>query len=130
MLHRQQGLSLIAVAVVSVLLAGLAMVALWSMKHDHNYFADGLKKVSEAAPVEAAKQAVTAAEQPSGPVRKCVIDGVTVISNTDCKDKNPTSKEIKIHDTKGFEAPKVPVAPKADSAPETMTEKIIEKQTR
>jgi hypothetical protein len=130
MLHRQQGLSLVAVAVVSVLLAGLAMVALWSMKHDHNYFADGMKKVSEAAPIEAAKQAVATVDKPSGPMKKCVIDGVTVISNTDCKDKNPTSKVIKIHDTKGFEAPKVPVAPKAEASADSTTDKIIEKQTR
>lgn len=130
MLHRQQGLSLVAVAVISVLLAGLAMAALWSMKHEHNYFADGLKKVSETAPLEAAKLAVAATAPAAGPMKKCVIDGVTVISNTDCKDKNPTSKTIQIHDTKGFEAPKVPVAPKADSAPESTADKIIEKQTR
>ena len=138
--QRQRGeLSLLWVAIFSALFALAAMAALFSMRYERNLFAEGWAKARSfvgASPaaqvVESAKQAVGAA--PSSPVadaggalRKCTIGGHTVISNTECTDKNPTSKVIEIHDTKGFEAPKKP-AP-ADSAPtsDPALDKVIEK---
>lgn len=62
-------------------------------------------------------------------MRRCTIKGKTVISNTECPN-NATSKVIEIHDTKGFEAPKVP--PKESGMPgsDPTIDKIIEKQLR
>jgi hypothetical protein len=142
MLNRQRGLTLLGVASFSIVFAGIAMVALMSARHERNYFAEGWAKVTgkvAASPVgEAVKGAAGAAGvgngtggaavQAAGPMRKCVIDGKTVISNVDCSDKNTTSREIKIYETKGVESPKAP-AP-ADSAPRSdpMLDKAIEKQ--
>lgn len=135
MLHRQRGAyNLAVVAILVLLLAGGAMVGLMSARYERNYFSEGMAKLrktagdSQAAVV--AESARGALASNDGKMRRCVIDGKTVISNTDCTDKNPTSKVIKIQDTKGFEAPKKPAeAPPAAGAP-TMTDKMIEKATR
>ncbi|HEU4372459.1 MAG TPA: DUF4124 domain-containing protein [Telluria sp.] len=125
---RQRGaLSLVWVAILSAALAAAAMAALWSMRYDRNLFAEGASAAAKAAPVRRAIDAVTAAKDGAGgPMRKCVIAGKTVISNTDCLDSNKTSKTIRIDDTRGFEAPSVPAAPAPTSDP--AIDKILEKQ--
>jgi hypothetical protein len=141
MIERQRGaLSLFWVAIVSAALAAVAMAALWSMRLDRNLFAEAASKVPGAAP---ARQAIDAAHgalagssistgtgTSAGAMRKCVIHGKKVISNTDCLDANHTTKTIEIHDTRGFEAPKQPVAPAAVATSDPGTDKIIEKQLR
>jgi len=119
MRKRQSGLSLIAVAIGMAALAGVAMLALFSMRHERNYFAESVKKVSE--PVAAA----VAAPPSSAPMRKCTINGKTVISNTECRD---SGKVIQIHDSKGIESPKAP--PPEPKAPQTAQDKMIEKATQ
>lgn len=137
MIERQRGaLSLVWVAIVSAVVAIVAMAAIWSMRHERNLFAEGVTAVAGAAPVrlaaDAARNAVAAtpAGQSAGAMRKCVIGGKTVISNTDCLDTNKTSKTIRISDTRGFEAPKVPLAEKRAPTSDPAIDKIIEKQLR
>jgi hypothetical protein len=126
MLHRQRGISLLWVAVIMGGLGLAMMVALMSMRHERNYFSEAWTKVAGKVP----EQAAALAEGPAQPLKKCVIDGRTVISNTECKDDNRSTRTLDIQDTKGFEAPKVPpkepeVAPGSNPA----LDKIIEKQT-
>jgi hypothetical protein len=136
MIERQRGaLSLVRVAIFSALLAAAAMAALWSMRYERNLFAEGASALAGAAParqaIGAAHAAVAAAtgdKGASGALRKCVIDAKTVISNTDCLDSNKTSRTIQIHDTRGVEAPKVPLAPAAARTSDPALDKIIEKQ--
>ncbi|NHZ63882.1 DUF4124 domain-containing protein [Massilia genomosp. 1] len=137
--RRQQGaISLFWVATGSVALAALAMAALFSMRYERNLFAEGAAKLGKtvtASPagkvIDSAKQAVSeAAGNGDGAMRKCVINGKTVISNTDCTPDNRTSKLIQIHDTKGFEAPKKPPVEKAAPGSNPMLDKMIEKQLR
>jgi hypothetical protein len=59
-------------------------------------------------------------------LRKCLVDGKTVLSDVDCKD----GKVVKAIDTRGIEAPKVPKPDPAESAPQSATDKMIEKATR
>lgn len=133
MLHRQRGAyKLSHVALLSAGVAAVAMAALFSMRQERNLFAEGASKVGKlvsdsaaAAPIDSARAALSGT---SGQMRKCVINGKAVISNTDCVDQNPTSKVIKIRDTKGFEAPKKPVEPKIEDDPNALRNKIIEKQ--
>jgi hypothetical protein len=52
-----------------------------------------------------------------------------VISNTECVDANPTSKDIKIQITRGVEAPKLPPPPPAEmDGHKKLVDKWIEKQ--
>lgn len=142
-LTHQRGLSMFWVAAGSAVLALAAMAALFSMRYERNLFAEGLGKISASAiasPVgkaaDAAKAAVKGdpkAGASGGELRRCIIDGKTVISNVDCSDKNPTSKKIIIRDTKGFDSGKK--AEPAASAPaasaptsQPAVDKIIEKQ--
>lgn len=135
MLHRQRGaLNLYWVGIFSVLLAAVAMTGLMSMRMERNLFADAAAKAGKQfsdSPahnvLDAAKQAAAGSE---GQMRKCVINGKTVISNADCKDTNPTSKEIKMQVTRGVEAPRVPVEPVQAPGSNPLLDKIIEKQTR
>ncbi len=130
MLHRQRGvLNLYWVAVFSAVFAGLAMAALFSMRYERNLFAEGAAKISKLFNSSPAAQVLEGAKADSG-LSKCVIDGKTVISNTDCAAANPTSKKLQLHDTRGIEAPKAP--PPVEKAPTSnpALDKIIEKQLR
>jgi len=120
----QSGISLLAVLVIMGALGALAAFALISMRQDRNLFAEGLKTVKTRAAAVAAP--VVSQVAPPAPMRKCVIHGKTVISNSECGDQGTV---IEIHDTRGFEAPKAP--PKAEpEAPQGATERAIERATR
>ena len=137
-LSRQRGISLLQVAIVMATLAAIAMAGLMSMRHEHNYFTDLANKVlgkpPAAAPTDgrdpAAASAAAAPPAPGNVLRKCVINGKTVLSDVDCSAGNPTSKVVKSLDTRGIEAPKVPKPDPADSAPQSATDRAIEKATR
>lgn len=130
---RQRGLSLIGVAIVSALLALAAMAALFSMRYERNLLAEAWAKLAGGAPVQQAAGAARAAggnagTAPAG-LRKCVIDGKTVISNTDCTDDNKTSKTIQVHDTRGIEAPRKPEPAKQEEPTSNpQIDKMLEKQ--
>ncbi|MYM93677.1 DUF4124 domain-containing protein [Duganella vulcania] len=129
MLHKQRGLGLIQVAIIMASLAAIAMAFLMSARHERNFFAEGLGKLTGKAPPAASASASAALAVPAAPagvLRKCVIDGKTVLSDVDCKD----GKVVKAIDTRGIEAPKVPKPDPADSAPQSATDKMIEKATR
>lgn len=137
MLNRQRGvLNLFWVAVFSAVFAGVAMAALFSMRYERNIFAEGMAKVGKLVGSSGASQVMDSATdslkgatgQPDGALRKCVINGKTVVSNTECTRNNPTSKKLQNHDTRGIEAPKVP--PKAAPSPGSnpAIDKILEKQ--
>jgi hypothetical protein len=138
MIERQRGaLSLVWVAIFSALLAAAALAALWSMRSERNLFAEGVSAVAGSAParqaIDAARGTITSVQggnSGNGALRKCVIDGKTVVSNTECLDSNKTSKAIKVYDTRGFEAPKVPAAEPASATSDPALDKIIEKQLR
>ncbi|HZW20103.1 DUF4124 domain-containing protein [Noviherbaspirillum sp.] len=128
-LNHQKGLSLLWTAVVVGLVALAGMVGLMSARYERNYFAEAWKKLTKtdvAQAVQQTQQNVAKTEAP--PIRKCIIDGKTVYSNVECDKANPTSQKVSIHDSKGFEAPKVPVVstPEAEGAP-SMRDKLIDK---
>ncbi|NHZ88781.1 DUF4124 domain-containing protein [Massilia sp. CCM 8733] len=136
--HQHGAISLFWVATGSVALAALAMAALFSMRYERNLFAEGAAKLGKTVTasgagkvIDSAKQAVgEASGKGDGQMRKCVINGKTVISNTDCTPDNRTSKVIQIHDTKGIEAPKKPPLEQAPAGSNPMLDKMIEKQLR
>jgi hypothetical protein len=140
MIERQRGaLNLFWVAIVSAAVAAVAMAALWSMRSERNLFSEAASAVAGAAPARQAMDAAralagsgsgTSTSASDGAMRKCVIKGKKVISNTDCLDANRTTKTIEIHDTRGFEAPKQPAAPAAAATSDPSVDKIIEKQLR
>lgn len=127
MQRRQRGIGLIQVAIVMASLAAVAMAFLMSARHERNFFAEGLARLGgkPAAPL-AAPLADVAPAAPAGVLRRCVIDGKTVLSDVDCKG----GKMVKAIDTRGLEAPKVARPDPAESAPPSATDKMIEKATR
>jgi hypothetical protein len=134
MLYRQRGfMSLQRVLLVSMLVAGVAVTVLMSARLERNLFSEGVDKakkaVSESRVAPVLDAAKTAAAGPEATMRKCVIKGKTVISNTECVDANPTSKDIKIQITRGVEAPKLPPPPPAEmDSHKKLVDKWIEKQ--
>lgn len=136
---RQRGWSLIWVALLMGGLAAVAMAALFSMRYGRNFFAEGVQKMAGQggiAAVAGRAAVLPAAVTPPGPgpaaapLRRCVIDGNTVISNTDCLDRNPTSRTVVVHETRGIEAPKAPRPDPAEAAPQDVRAKMIENATR
>lgn len=135
-LHRERGaLSLLWTAVIIGALSTVAMVGLFSMRYERNYFAEGWKRMigatGTAASIDQAKQKagqVAATGATTSAIRKCIVNGAVTYSNVECDTKNATSKKVELHDSRGFEAPKVPVVENAqDAAPATMQDKLIEK---
>jgi hypothetical protein len=130
--HRQRGLSLVWVTIFSALFALAAMAAMFSMRYERNLFAEAWAKVAGHTTQQAidAARSATGAEPAKAVLRKCLVKGKTVVSNTDCADDNKTSKTIDLHDTRGIEAPKSPVVEQAEPGSNPALDKIIEKQTR
>jgi hypothetical protein len=130
----QAGLSLVWAVILAGVFAGIAMMALISIRQERDLMGEAVGKLTGSAP---AKQAIDAARQATGgqaqqaALRKCVIDGKTVVSNTECSDDNKTSKTIEIHDSRGIEAPKKPEqAQAAEPTSNPMIDKVIEKQLK
>jgi hypothetical protein len=120
-MKRQRGISLVAVVAIMGLLGAAAVFALISMRQERNLFAEGLGKVGATAAAVAMPAAA-----PSAPLRKCVIHGKTVVSNTECGEKG---KLIEVHDSRGIEPPKAPAQPEP-AAPPSATDRAIERATR
>lgn len=137
MLHRQRGaLNLYLVGIGFVVVAGVAMLFLMSARLDRNLFAEGAAKAGKMIESSPAQPTIDAARHAaagtSAEMRKCVIKGKTVISNTDCGDDNPTSKTIKIQVTRGVEAPKLPPPPPPDgkTGQQRLMDKMIDEQSK
>lgn len=151
MKHRQRGLSLIAVALIMAGLAAVVMAGLFSMRYERNLFAEGADKlmkpagaalkeagvastlssaVTSAASAVGASSAIAAAtgNTPGAQLRRCVINGKTVFSDTECNDH--ANQKIVVRETRGIESPKVPKPAPADSSPQAMRDKMIEKATQ
>jgi len=133
--HYQRGWSLFWTAVLAAVFAAAAMAALFSMRYDRNFFAEAWGKLSGGAAVQQARSAVDSAKQAagvapaaaSGGLRRCLIDGKTVFSDTGCADKNPSTRAVVLHDSHGIDAPKA--KPKEETAPtsDPALDKAIEK---
>ncbi|USX27802.1 DUF4124 domain-containing protein [Oxalobacteraceae bacterium OTU3CINTB1] len=127
MQKRQSGFGLIQVAIIMAALAAVAMAFLMSARHERNFFTEGLARLTGKPPAPpGSANADAAPSAPAGVLRKCVIDGKTVLSDVDCKD----GKVVKSIDTRGIEAPKPPKPDPAEAAPQSATDKMIEKATR
>ncbi len=133
MLHRQRGaLNLYWVAILSALGAAVAMAALMSMKNERNLFAEGAEKAKKMVTDSGAQKALqSAGDSITGTdrrMKKCIIGGKTVISNTDCPDTNKTTKVIVIPEGNVANAVKAPVEPVAQATSNPVLDKMIEKQ--
>jgi hypothetical protein len=130
--YQKGELSLLWAAVIIGVLTLVAMVALMSARYERNYFAEAWKRVTKTEAGQVLQQTQRATEkavlQEAASIRKCVVDGKVVYSNVECDKGNPTSHKVQLHDTKGLEAPKVPVAsaPDKEGAP-SLRDKAIEK---
>jgi hypothetical protein len=138
---KQRGISLIQVAIVMASLAAIAMAGLMSMRHERNYFTETLGRLTGKASVRASANASGAADKataaapalpsaPAGVLRKCVIDGKTVLSDVACAASNPSSQVVRVRETRGIESPKAPKPEPAESGPQSAQDKMIEKATR
>jgi Tfp pilus assembly protein PilV len=130
MRHRQRGISLILVAVLMAAVAALAMAAIFSMRYERNLFAEGLARLGGKSAAAAPAAAAAAISTPAKPLRRCVIDGKTVFSDTECSAANATTRNVVVHETKGIDAPRGPKPDPVDAAPQDLRAKMIEKATR
>ena len=133
MLNRQRGaLSLYAVAILSAAAAALAVVALMSMRGERNLFAEGADKARASFVDSGARKALqSASDRVTGTdtrMKKCVIRGKTVISNTDCSDENKSTRVIAIPEGNIANAVKAPVGPASTAMSDPVIDKMIEKQ--
>ena len=133
MLYRQRGaLNLYWVAILAAGAAALAMAALMSMRAERNLFAEGADKASKIVAASDAQKALQSARDSAtghdGRMKKCVIHGKTVISNTDCAAANKSTKVIVITEGNVAQAVKTPVVPVAPATSTPAIDKMIEKQ--
>lgn len=133
----QRGLSLLWTAVFMGALAFVAAAGLISMRQERNIFAESWKRLSGSAPAQAAQEgagklgqaagAATAMSSSPAAIRKCVVDGKVVYSDSACGQRGDL---VKLHDTRGIDAPKKPAAPAPDMENAGLREKMIDQATR
>ncbi len=131
--RRQRGaLNLVWVAILSAAGAALAVVALMSMRAERNLFAEGADKARATFDGSGASKALQSASDgvtgTDNRMKKCVIRGKTVISNTDCPDDNKSTRVIAIPEGNIADAVKAPPAPARQATSDPVIDKIIEKQ--
>jgi hypothetical protein len=128
--YQKGEINLVWVAVISALVAAVAMAALYSWRYERNLFAEGWTKLaSKFQDTQRAAEAVTGINAPA--IYQCNVNGKVLYSNVACDVKNADSKKVDIQDTRGFEAPKVPVPEKTlESAKPTAQDRIIERATQ
>jgi len=134
MRRHQRGISLVLVAVLMAGLAALAMAAIFSIRHERNLLEEGWDKLAGPKPPLLSPAAAGKATETvsSAPLRKCVIDGRTVVSNTECGTRG---QQIVLRDSRGIEAPRVPTAvptaapsvPPAESGDTSLRDKMLQK---
>ncbi len=118
--RRQQGISLVLVTLLMAGLAALAMAAIFSIRHERNLLEEGWDRLAGPKPALLPAAAVTGA----APLRKCTIDGRTVVSNTECGNRGQV---IVLRDTRGIEAPKAPSSPPAADGDTPVRDKMPQK---
>jgi len=131
----QRGISLIQVAIVMASLAAIAMAALYGMRYGRNPLLDGLDQLSGHPAMQKTQQVLkdsgvspsVSGSTPAGVLRKCVINGKTVFSDVEC---GGHGQVVRVHETHGYEAPKVAAPDPAASAPPSVQDQAIEKATR
>jgi len=144
-LKRQQGISLFWVSVFSMALAAAGMGFLYTVRYGHLPFQDVWSRWGQSATVignelqkaSGVKDLHLPGQENNGAqatvtlesgVQRCVINGKTVFSDTECTDKNPTSSHVKLSDTQGFVHPKlVPPDEQSASGSNKMIDKMIDK---
>jgi hypothetical protein len=120
---KQNGMSLIGVFIVFSLVGFLMISALLYMRFGQSPVQYVIGKFSKTAAEVTSNVNINPSINPSvnpsvnplsnskdfdGAIKSCKINGKTVYSNVECENA-PNSKAMKLHDSKGFEAPKVPV---------------------
>ncbi|MFZ6691190.1 hypothetical protein [Undibacterium sp. SXout20W] len=146
--HRQRGISLVWVAIISMLVAAASMCFLYTARYGHLPFQEAWARWSQSGTVighelqkaAGVKELHLPGQDNAGVpppvtiqsgVRRCVINGKTVFSDTECTDKNPTSVHMKLSDTQGFVHPKpVTVDDRSSSGSDKMIDKMIERAER
>lgn len=137
--RNQAGLSLVGVAIGAAILAAGVMAGLYSIRYERNAIVDifdsvvGQKTMRDATTksndaAAQVKSAITGKAPPpkvEGDLKKCVLNGQVTYTNLPCEG---SSSKVKINETAGFNAPKVP--PKEEKAPMNATDIAIEKATR
>ncbi|MFZ6655333.1 hypothetical protein [Undibacterium sp. TJN19] len=137
--QKQRGLSLIVVSLVSMSVAVIAMAFIYYLRNGHlpipeflqpffttaNAVSKDLKNATGIGTSNGSgmREAATTAEG----VRRCVIDGKTVYSDTLCTDKNPSTKKLKLNDAKGIEPPKSVASQEKEKTGEMSEEQMKQK---
>ncbi|MES2743733.1 MAG: DUF4124 domain-containing protein [Pseudomonadota bacterium] len=128
---RQGAVSLLWLAIIVAAGMALGMAALFSMRQERNFFAEGWARLAGSAAVDTvarqSRQAVGGAQRAlgaagviehDGVMRQCRIGGKQVVSNVECDSHKQTSRVIALHDTRGIEPPKAPPPPAPPDAAE------------
>ncbi|MFZ6873131.1 hypothetical protein ACO0LF_13835 [Undibacterium sp. Di27W] len=120
---KQRGLSLVMVSFVSMLVAALGMTFLYYVRYGHlpmpdlwarwgksaNVIGNDLKNAAGLPVGNNQGPGMREAATTSEGIRRCTIDGKTVYSDTLCLDNNPSTKKIKLADSKGVDPVKAAV---------------------
>lgn len=120
-------LSLRLTALCVALFAFTMMAGLFYMRYERNLFAEvwaGIQKSTHKLTQQAVQQtSPDILGTPSSEIIKCKVNGKWVYSNSECKGTN--IQKIEIHDSAGFDAPKV--AQPVKDTPEQLREKMLER---
>jgi hypothetical protein len=129
---KQAGLSLFWVAIFMAALSFAAMAALFAMRFERNLFAEAwsglVRSVGVSETLKKSQHAVESSiKTESSVLRKCIVGGKVMYSNVECDVKNGNTKIVKVRDSNGFNAPKLPPPELKNEVASTMQDKMNEK---
>jgi hypothetical protein len=129
--HQRGALSLWWCAVLVGLCTALAFAGLFSIRYGRNLFAEGWAYLQIAPAGQAVERIRSVASSvlrgKDATLRSCKIKGAVAYSNVDCRNDDPTSRTVELHDSRGIESPKVPVpAPRQTSPSDNLQQKALD----
>lgn len=136
--ERQAGaVSLLFTAVFMMLVTLLALSFLYSVRYGRWPMQDLWAGWSKSGKIDQIQQEIkgvagqaipSAGPQPGSEVRRCVVAGKVTYSNVECNEPNSGSRTVKLHDSQGIEAPKLPAPAEQQAEGEgDLRAKMVEK---
>ena len=134
---KQRGaINLILVAVLVMALTLAAMSFLYYMRYGHVPLQDVWQRWSKSADVvtkelsglsKDGSLSGKAATVDTG-IKRCTVNGKALFSDVECSDSNPTTRAVKLYDSKGGEPPKASAVNKGQAAVQADTEVDLKSQ--
>ena len=134
--HQRGSINLWTVSILMMIVSAAGLVFLYAVRYGHLPFEETWARwgksanvisneLQHASGVQLGSEGLRPAATVEKGIRQCTIQGKVVFSDTACTDQNPTSKDLKLHDNRGFVTPKAAQPDKENEATALDHEQVL-----